>query len=337
MKNKLITLILGTAAGVAIAGAASAGTLDDVRQHGFVQCGVSQGLMGFSVPDAQNNWTGMDVDFCRAIAAAVLGDSTKVKFTPLTAKERFTALQSGEIDVLSRNTTWTMSRDTSLGLKFAGIMYYDGQGFMVKKSSKITRASQLNGATVCVQPGTTTELNMTDFFRTNNLRFTPVVIENIEEIRSAFINKRCDAYTTDASSLASFAAAQGANANRFVLLPEIISKEPLGPVVRKGDWRFFDVVRWVHFALVTAEELGITQANIGNFANSTNPDVQRFMGQTGDLGQMLGLEKDWAPRVIRAVGNFSEVWERNMTPIGFPRGINNLWSKGGLQYAPPMR
>jgi len=246
-------------------------------------------------------------------------------------------LQSGEIDMLSRTTTWTLTREASLGLVFAGINVFDGQGFMVHRDSGVTSAKQLDGATVCVQPGTTTELNMTDFFRTNNLRFTPVVIENIEEIRSAFINKRCDAYTTDASSLASFAAAQGANANRFLLLPEIISKEPLGPVVRKGDWRFFDVVRWVHFALVTAEELGITQANIGNFANSTNPDVQRFMGQTGDLGQMLGLEKDWAPRVIRAVGNFSEVWERNMTPIGFPRGINNLWSKGGLQYAPPMR
>jgi general L-amino acid transport system substrate-binding protein len=239
--------------------------------------------------------------------------------------------------MLSRTTTWTLTREASLGLVFAGINVYDGQGFMVHRDSGVTSAKQLDGATVCVQPGTTTELNMTDFFRTNRLRFTPVVIENIEEIRTAFINKRCDAYTTDASSLASFAAAQGANASRFLLLPEIISKEPLGPVVRKGDWRYFDVVRWVHFALVTAEELGITQANVGSFANSTNPDIQRFMGQTGDLGQMLGLEKDWAPRIISAVGNYGEIWERNMTPIGFPRSVNNLWTKGGLQYAPPMR
>ena len=271
------------------------------------------------------------------IVAAILGDANRVRIVPSSTQQRFTMLQSGEIDLLSRTTTWTLTREASLGLVFAGINVFDGQGFMVHRESGVTSAKQLDGATVCVQPGTTTELNMTDFFRTNRLRFTPVVIENIEEIRTAFINKRCDAYTTDASSLASFAAAQGANANRFLLLPEIISKEPLGPVVRKGDWRYFDVVRWVHFALLTAEELGITQANVGTFANSTNPDVQRFMGQTGDLGQMLGLEKDWAPRIIRAVGNYGEIWERNMTPIGFPRSVNNLWSKGGLQYAPPMR
>ena len=246
-------------------------------------------------------------------------------------------LQSGEVDMIVRSTTWTMAREASLGMLFAGISVYDGQGFMVHRDSGVTSARQLDGATVCVQPGTTTELNMADFFRTNNLRYTPVVIENIEEIRNAFISRRCDAYTNDASSLASFAAGQGANANRYLLLPEIISKEPLGPAVRKGDTRFFDIVRWTHFALVTAEELGITQSNIDSFASSTNPDVQRFLGRTGDLGQMLGLPNNWAVNVIKSVGNYGELWERNMTPIGFPRGINNLWTRGGLQYAPPMR
>ena len=321
----------------AMAQAPAADTMAAIRARGQLICSTSPSTVGFSLPDSQGVWRGLDVDYCRAVAAAILGDANRVRIVPSSTQQRFTMLQSGEIDLLSRTTTWTLTREASLGLVFAGINVFDGQGFKVHRDSGVTSAKQLDGATVCVQPGTTTELNMTDFFRTNRLRFTPVVIENIEEIRTAFINKRCDAYTTDASSLASFAAAQGANANRFLLLPEIISKEPLGPVVRKGDWRYFDVVRWVHFALLTAEELGITQANVGTFANSTNPDVQRFMGQTGDLGQMLGLERDWAPRIIRAVGNYGEIWERNMTPIGFPRSVNNLWSKGGLQYAPPMR
>lgn len=315
----------------------AADTVGAIRARGQLVCSTSPSTVGFSLPDSQGVWRGLDVDYCRAVAVAILGDANRVRIVPSSTQQRFTMLQSGEIDLLSRTTTWTLSREASLGLQFAGINVYDGQGFMVHRDSGVTSARQLDGATVCVQPGTTTELNMTDYFRTNRIRFTPVVIENIEEIRAAFINRRCDAYTTDASSLASFRAAQGANANRYLLLPEIISKEPLGPVVRKGDWRFFDIVRWTHFALITAEEFGITAANIDSFANSTNPDIQRFLGRTGDLGQMLGLPNNWAVNVIKAVGNYGEIWERNMTPIGFPRGPNNLWNNGGLQYAPPMR
>jgi general L-amino acid transport system substrate-binding protein len=315
----------------------AADTVGAIRQRGQLICSVSPSTVGFSLPDSQGNWRGLDVDYCRAVTAAIFGDGNRVRLVPSSTQQRFTMLQSGEIDMLSRTTTWTLAREASLGLQFAGINVHDGQGFMVHRDSGVTSARQLDGATVCVQPGTTTELNMTDYFRANRLRFTPVVIENIEEIRTAFINRRCDAYTTDASSLASFAAAQGANANRYLLLPEIISKEPLGPVVRKGDPRFFDIVRWTHYALLTAEELGITQANIDSFANSNNPDVQRFMGRTGDLGRMMGLENNWAVNIIKAVGNYGEIWERNMTPIGFPRGPNNLWNNGGLQYAPPMR
>ncbi|MCZ8148665.1 MAG: amino acid ABC transporter substrate-binding protein [Roseomonas sp.] len=315
----------------------AADTVGAIRARGQLVCSTSPSTVGFSLPDSQGVWRGLDVDYCRAVAAAILGDANRVRIVPSSTQQRFTMLQSGEIDLLSRTTTWTLSREASLGLQFAGINVHDGQGFMVHRDSGVTSARQLDGATVCVQPGTTTELNMTDYFRTNRIRFTPVVIENIEEIRTAFINRRCDAYTTDASSLASFRAAQGANADRYLLLPEIISKEPLGPVVRKGDWRFFDIVRWTHFALITAEEFGITAANIDSFANSTNPDIQRFLGRTGDLGQMLGLPNNWAVNVIKAVGNYGEIWERNMTPIGFPRGPNNLWNNGGLQYAPPMR
>lgn len=315
----------------------TADTVAAIRARGQLVCSSAPSTVGFSLPDSQGVWRGIDVDYCRAVATAILGDPNRIRIVPSSTAQRFTMLQSGEIDILIRSTTWTLAREASLGLVFAGVNVYDGQGFMVHRDSGVTSARQLDGATVCVQPGTTTELNMADFFRTHRLRYTPVVIENIEEIRNAFITRRCDAYTNDASSLASFAASQGANANRYLLLPEIISKEPLGPVVRKGDWKFFDIVRWVHFALVTAEEFGITQANIDSFANSTNPDIQRFMGRTGDLGRMMGLDNDWAVKVVRAVGNYGEVWERNMTPIGFPRGVNNLWTRGGLQYAPPMR
>jgi general L-amino acid transport system substrate-binding protein len=315
----------------------AADTVGAIRSRGQLICTSAPSTVGFSLPDSQGVWRGLDVDYCRAVAAAVFGDGNRIRIVPSSTQQRFTMLQSGEVDLIVRSTTWTMAREASLGMLFAGISVYDGQGFMVHRDSGVTSARQLDGATVCVQPGTTTELNMADFFRTHNLRYTPVVIENIEEIRNAFISRRCDAYTNDASSLASFAAGQGANMNRYLLLPEIISKEPLGPAVRKGDARFFDIVRWTHFALVTAEELGITAANIDSFANSTNPDVQRFMGRTGDLGRMMGLENNWAVNVIKAVGNYGEIWERNMTPIGFPRGINNLWTRGGLQYAPPMR
>ncbi|MGG5819805.1 amino acid ABC transporter substrate-binding protein [Falsiroseomonas sp. HW251] len=337
---------IGAALGAALLGAVTAGsavaqpaadTVGAIRQRGQLVCTSAPSTVGFSLPDSQGVWRGIDVDYCRAVAAAIFGDGNRIRIVPSSTQQRFTMLQSGEVDLIVRSTTWTMAREASLGMLFAGISVYDGQGFMVHRDSGVTSARQLDGATVCVQPGTTTELNMADFFRTNNLRYTPVVIENIEEIRNAFISRRCDAYTNDASSLASFAAGQGANMNRYLLLPEIISKEPLGPAVRKGDTRFFDIVRWTHFALITAEELGITAANIDSFASSTNPDVQRFMGRTGDLGRMLGLENNWAVNVIKTVGNYGEVWERNMTPIGFPRGINNLWTRGGLQYAPPMR
>ena len=343
MRLATIGALLGAAtlgavlAAPAVAQQPSADTVAAIRQRGQLVCSTAPSTVGFSLPDSQGVWRGIDVDYCRAVAAAILGDGSRIRIVPSSTQQRFTMLQSGEIDMLVRSTTWTLAREASLGLVFAGISVSDGQGFMVHRDSGVTSARQLDGATVCVQPGTTTELNMADFFRTHRLRYTPVVIENIEEIRNAFITRRCDAYTNDASSLASFAAGQGDNASRYLLLPEIISKEPLGPVVRKGDWKFFDIVRWVHNALLTAEELGITAANIETFANSTNPDVQRFMGRSGDLGRMLGLDNDWAIRVVRAVGNYGEVWERNMTPIGFPRGVNNLWTRGGLQYAPPMR
>jgi general L-amino acid transport system substrate-binding protein len=337
---------LGAVLGAALFGATmaapafaqpAADTVAAIRARGQLICTASPSTVGFSLPDSQGVWRGIDIDYCRAVAAAILGDANRIRIVPSSTQQRFTMLQSGEVDLIVRTTTWTLAREASLGLSFAGVNVYDGQGFMVHRDSGVTSARQLDGATVCVQPGTTTELNMADFFRTNRLRYTPVVIENIEEIRNAFITRRCDAYTNDASSLASFAAGQGANANRYLLLPEVISKEPLGPAVRKGDWRFFDIVRWTHFALITAEELGITAANLDSFANSTNPDVQRFMGRTGDLGRMMGLDNDWAVKIVRAVGNYGEIWERNMTPIGFPRGVNNLWNRGGLQYAPPMR
>jgi general L-amino acid transport system substrate-binding protein len=330
--------LLGGALAVAPAAAQpTADTVAAIRSRGALICSTTPSTVGFALPDSQGVWRGLDVDYCRAVAAAILGDANRLRIVPSSTAQRFTMLQSGEVDLLVRSTTWTMGRETSLGLAFAGINMYDGQGFMVRRDLGVTSARQLDGATVCVQPGTTTELNMADYFRTHRMRLTPVVIDSIEELRNAFINGRCDVYTNDASSLASFAASQGANAQRYLLLPEIISKEPLGPVVRKGDWRFFDIVRWAHFALITAEELGINSENIDSFASSTNPDVQRFLGRTGDLGRSMGLDNDWAVRIIKQVGNFSEVWERNITPIGIQRGINNLWTKGGLQYAPPMR
>jgi len=341
MRPSLLGALMGAAALVASAlpamAQATTDTVAAIRARGLLQCGVSPSTVGFSLPDSRGEWRGIDIDTCRGVAAAIFGDATKVRFIATTTQNRFTALQSGEVDMLARTTTWTLAREASLGLQFASITFYDGQGFMVHRDSGVTAARQLDGATVCVQPGTTTELNMSDFFRTNRLRFTPVVIESIEEIRAAFIARRCDAYTTDASSLASFRFSQGSNADRYLLLPDIISKEPLGAVVRKGDQKFFDIVRWTHFAQVTAEELGINSTNIGTFATSTNPEVQRFMGRTGDLGRMLGLENDFAVRVVTQVGNFAEVWDRNITPLGVQRGINALWTNGGLQYAPPMR
>nr|WP_246522328.1 amino acid ABC transporter substrate-binding protein [Neoroseomonas terrae] len=327
-----------TVAGQAAAQTAPPDTVAAIRARGHLICGVAVNAPGFALPDSRGEFRGLDVDTCRAVAAAILGDATKVRFVPNTTVQRFPMLQSGEIDILVRNTTWSMARETQLGLAFAGINFYDGQGFMVRRSSNITSARQLDGASICVQPGTTTELNLTDYFRTNNMRFTPVVIEQAEEIRAAFVAGRCDAYTNDASSLASFRATRTTDANDFVLLPEIISKEPLGPAVRKGDWRFFDIVRWALFAQIAAEELNLNTGNVEETARTTNnPDIQRFVGRTGDLGRSMGLDNDWAVRIIRQVGNYGEMYERNITPIGIPRGVNNLWSRGGLHYAPPIR
>jgi general L-amino acid transport system substrate-binding protein len=308
-----------------------------IRARGALTCGVTPSTVGFATPGTDGRFRGLDADYCRAIAAALLGDAEKVRIQPTTTQQRFTQLQSGEIDVLSRVTTWTLSREASLGLAFAGVNVYDGQGFIVKTAAGLTSARQLDGASICMQPGSTTELNAADWFRANNLRMTPVLIEDIEEARKAFFSGRCDAYSTDSTSLAALRYNQGANAEQFMVLPEIISKEPLGVAIRKGDWRFFDIVRWTHFALLAAEEMGLTSATIDNQAGSANPDVQRFLGKTGDLGKMMGLEPDWAVRVVKAVGNYGEIWDRNLAPLGIPRGINNLWTKGGLHYAPPMR
>jgi general L-amino acid transport system substrate-binding protein len=312
-------------------------TLEAVTKKGFVQCGVNVGLAGFSQPDSQGVWKGIDVDVCRAIAAAVFGDATKVRYTPLTAQQRFTALQSGEVDVLSRNTTWTISRDTSLGLNFVGVNYYDGQGFMVPKKRKVKSAKQLNGATVCVQPGTTTELNLADYFRTNKMKFKPVVIEKLEEVLNAYFSGRCDVYTTDVSGLVAVRASRAPKPDEHVILPEVISKEPLGPAVRHGDDRWFDVVKWSLFAMIEAEELGLSSKNIDQQAGTTNPSIQRFIGATGDLGKMLGLDNRWALNIVKQVGNYAESFDANLKPLGFDRGINKLWTQGGLMYAPPIR
>ncbi|MGB3718473.1 MAG: amino acid ABC transporter substrate-binding protein [Proteobacteria bacterium] len=314
-------------------------TLDAVKKRGVLNCAVNVGLPGFSQPDDKGNWTGLDVDYCKAIAAAVLGDPNKVKYIPTTAKERFTALQSGEADVLVRNTTWSLARDSSLGLSFVGVNYYDGQGFMVKKSLGVTSAKELDGATVCVQTGTTTELNLADYFRTNNMKYQPVVFEKAAEIVQAYQAGRCDVFTTDASGLYA-ERLQMQNPDEHIVLPEIISKEPLGPSVRQGDSQWFTIVKWVHFALVNAEELGITQANVEEMKSSQNPEIRRFVGVEGDFGQGLGLDNDWAVRIIKAVGNYGEIFDRNVgkdSRLKIERGLNALWNQGGLQYAPPIR
>ncbi len=342
MNNKFLSAAIGAAVLGFGASAASAATLDDVKAKGFVQCGVNTGLAGFASPDAAGNWTGFDVDYCKAIAAAVFGDATKVKYTPTTAQSRFTALQSGEVDVLARNTTWTISRDTALGFNFRTVNYYDGQGFMVTKGLNVKSALELSGAAVCVQSGTTTELNLADYFKANNLEYKPVVFEKLEEVNAAYQAGRCDVYTTDQSGLYSLRLTL-TNPDDHVILPEIISKEPLGPAVRQGDDQWFDIVSWTHYALVTAEEFGITQANVDEIkSTSTNPDIKRFLGVEADtkIGTDLGLTNDWAYNIIKGVGNYGEIFERNIganTPLKIERGVNALWSKGGLQYAPPIR
>ncbi|MCA8909452.1 MAG: amino acid ABC transporter substrate-binding protein [Rhodospirillaceae bacterium] len=315
-------------------------TVNAVMERGALRCGVNTGLAGFSNPDSEGNWEGLDVDVCRAIAAAMLGDPDAVEFTPLTAQQRFTALQSGEVDVLSRNTTWTLTRDTSLGLNFAPVTFYDGQGFMVPADLGVTSALELSGATVCVQPGTTTELNLADYFRANEMEFEPVVIEQIDEVNAAFFAGRCDVYTTDASGLASIRATVAPNPADYIILPEIISKEPLGPVVRHGDDQFFDIVKWTVYALIEAEELGVTSENLEEMMGSSNPSVQRLLGVTPGMGEALGLSESWAHDAIAAVGNYGEIFERNVgvnTPLGLERGINDLWTRGGLMYAMPIR
>jgi general L-amino acid transport system substrate-binding protein len=317
--------------------AAAQSTLDSVRSKGFVQCGVNTGLAGFSQPDSKGVWRGIDVDVCRAVAAAVFGDANKVRYTPLTAQQRFTALQSGEVDILSRNTTWTLSRDTSLGLNFVGVNYYDGQGFMVPKKLNVKSAKQLNGATVCVQPGTTTELNLADYFRANRMSFKPVVIEKLEEVLNAYFAGRCDVFTTDHSGLVALRASRATRPEDHVILPEIVSKEPLGPAVRHGDDRWFDIVKWSLFAMLEAEELGLSSKNIDAEAKSDNPSIQRFVGTSGDLGSMLGLDNRWAFQIVKQVGNYAESFDANLRPLGFERGLNRLWNQGGLLYAPPMR
>jgi general L-amino acid transport system substrate-binding protein len=340
--SKLSTLAAAAAAVVTLtATPAHAGkTIDAIKARGQVICGVNPSLPGFAAADSQGNWTGFDVDICKAVSATVLSDATKVKWTPLNASQRFAALQSGEIDVLSRNTTWTLTRDASLGLNFTGVTYYDGQGFMVTKKSKITSAKQLKGATVCVQSGTTTEKNLADYSKAMKLNMKPVVFETQEATNKAYFTGRCQVYTTDASGLASVRNKEATNPADHLILPDLISKEPLGPSVRRGDDEWFAIVKWVVFALIEAEEYGITQANVDQMKSSTDPVVQRILGTSEDTGKLLGLDKEWAYRAIKAVGNYGEMFERNLGPkstLKLPRGANNLWSKGGLIYAPPVR
>ena len=319
--------------------AATAQTLKTVTDRGMVSCGVSQGLPGFSSPDDKGNWTGLDVDICRAIAAAIFNDPNKVKFVPLSAKDRFTALQSGEIDLLSRNTTWTLSRDTSLGANFTGVTYYDGQGFLVKKSLKVNSALELNSASICVQTGTTTEQNLADYFKGNNMKYEVIAFGSADETVKAYESGRCDVFTADVSQLFAERLKLSNPADHNVL-PEVISKEPLGPMVRHGDDQWFDLVKWVLFAMIDAEELGVTQKNVDDMAKSDKPEFKRVFGADGNLGEQLGLTKDWVSRIVKAVGNYGEMFDRNVgggSQLGIARGLNQLWNKGGIQYAPPIR
>jgi len=335
---KRFTTVLAFLLAVA-AQSASAQTLKAVKDRGMLNCGANGTLAGFGLPDAQGKWTGLDVDFCRAIAAAVLNDSEKVKYVPLSAKDRFTALQSGEVDVLARNTTWTSSRDTSLGLNFTGVNYYDGQGFMVRKALKVNSALELNGASVCVQQGTTTELNLADYFSANKMQLKSVTFATANEAVKAYDAGRCDAYTTDASALYA-ERLRVSDPNDHIILPEIISKEPLGPAVRHGDDQWFDIVKWTLFAMMNAEELNISSKNVDEALKSTNPEIKRFVGTEGNFGEQLGLGKDWAVRIVKQVGNYGETFERNVglgSPLKIERGLNKLWTKGGIQYAPPIR
>jgi len=319
--------------------ASAEGTLDAVKKKGFLQCGVSTGLPGFSNPDSKGEWKGLDVDVCRAVAAAALGDANKVKYTPLTAKERFTALQSGEVDILSRNTTWTQTRDSSLGLNFAGVNYYDGQGFLVTKDLGVKSAKELDGAAVCIQSGTTTELNLADYFRLNGMKYQPVVFDTSDQTVKGFEAGRCDVLTSDQSQLYALRI-KLKDPNSAMVLPEVISKEPLGPVVRQGDDQWFNIVKWTLFAAVNAEEMGLSMGNVAGMKSTDNPGVRRLLGIEGNMGENLGIPKDWAFNVISQVGNYGEMFERNVgagSPLKISRGLNALWTQGGIQYAPPVR
>lgn len=333
--------VLTTAAVLGVSGFAQAGsTLDAVQKKGFVQCGISDGLPGFSYADAKGNYLGLDVDVCRAVAAAVFGDASKVKFSPLTAKERFTALQSGEVDILSRNSTWTSSRDAAMGISFTGVTYYDGQGFLVNKKLGVTSAKELDGATVCIQAGTTTELNLSDYFRANGLKYTPITYDTSDESAKSVEAGRCDVLTSDQSQLYAQRIKLAAP-NDYVVLPEVISKEPLGPAVRQGDDEWFKIVRWTLFAMLNAEELGVDSQTVVDMAKTTkNPDIARLLGTEGEFGKDLKLPKDWAVQIVKQVGNYAEVFNRNVgagSELKIDRGLNALWNKGGLQYAPPVR
>ncbi len=335
------SVLFGTMAVAGLAaGFASAQTLDEVRERGTLNCGVSTGLTGFAAPDAEGEWQGFDVAVCRAVATAVLGDPSAVEFVPTTGQTRFTALASGEVDMLARNTTWTFSRDVDLSFEFVGVNYYDGQGFMVPRELGVSSAMELDGATVCIQTGTTTELNLADFFASNNMSYEPVPIETNAEAQQQYLAGACDVYTTDASGLAA-TRATFEDPSAHVVLPEIVSKEPLGPLVRHGDHEWGDIVRWTLNALISAEELGITSANVAELSGGTNnPEINRILGTEGELGAMLGLEADWAANVIATVGNYGEVFEGNIgeaTPIGLARGLNAQWTDGGLLYSPPFR
>ena len=319
--------------------AAWAGTLDDVKKKGFVSAGVSGKVPGFSAPDQDGVWRGLDVDFCRAVAAAVFGDADKVKFVPVTTKERFTALQTGEIDVLSRNTTWSLERDAAQGIDFAGVLFYDGQGFMVRKKLGVKSAKELDGASICIQIGTTTEKNVADYFAANGMTFKPVVFESADEATVIYDTGRADVYTTDASGLAARRTTMS-NPEDHIILPEIISKEPLGPAVRQGDSQWSDIVRWTLFALINAEELGVNSANVDEMLKSEDPAIRRLLGQEGDLGEQLGLSNQWVYNIVKLVGNYAEIYDRNVGPdtaLKLERGLNALWTNGGLMFAPPVR
>lgn len=339
LANKTLVGLLATCAMGLLASPASAGTLDTVKGRGALSCGANTGLGGFGIPDDKGNWTGLDVDVCRAIAAAVLGDAKKVKFVALDAKNRFPALQSGEVDVLSRNTTWTSSRESTGGMVFGPVAYYDGQGFLVKKKLNVASAKELNGASVCVQQGTTTELNLADYFRSNNMKYESVAFQSEDETLKAYESGRCDAFTTDASGLYA-ERLRLANPDDNIVLPEIISKEPLAPSVRQGDDQWFDVMRWTVFAMINAEELGVTSKNVDDMKKSDNPNIRRLLGVEGDQGKGLGLANDWGYQIIKQVGNYGEMFDRNVgdgSPLKIKRGLNALWTKGGLQYGPPIR